>query len=300
MGAEELLREYDIPMVTGGHKHSTNGWINVDCPFCNGSKDFHLGIHSDLTACHCWRCGKHNIGDALSKILNISKGEIWTIIRRFQDGVKVQAPEAKVSIRPFKFPEPNFPLNKMGKNYLRSRGFDPTYIAEEWGVFQTGPVAKLDRLSYEHRLLIPIEWNGEVVSFQSRDLTNRSKRKYLVCPPEREKINQKQILYGKQAGWRNLSGLIVVEGVADAWRFGEYAAATFGIAYTMDQVLELSKVNDKFIIIYDNESFAQSQARELGVRLRTLGKEVKITTVADDPGNMTQREANELIKRELL
>ena len=82
----------------------------------------------------------------------------------------------------------------------------------------------------------------------------------------------------------------------DVWRFGEFAAGTFGTSFTMEQVLELSKLNDRFIIMFDNETPAQQKARELAVKLRTLGKEVSIKTVKDDPGNLKQKEANKLIE----
>lgn len=299
MNAERLFRDYNIPHVTEGHKHSTTGWVNVHCPFCPGSQNYHLGIHEELTGCHCWRCGSHPVVGALSKLLNLPELEIRKILRKYKAGgtaTKKSITQPKVSIHPFKFPKPNSPLTKLGKKYLARRGFDPDYLAEEWGLLQTGPVSFLDGISYNHRILIPIHWNGKIVSFQGRDITDKSDRKYLACPMRREEIHHKNILYGKQEEWQKAKGIIVVEGPVDVWRFGPCAAGVLGTSFKMEQVLQLAKHHNRFFIMFDNEPQAQAQARLLAVKLKALGKEARIEKVKDDPGSMTQAEANHLVR----
>jgi hypothetical protein len=296
---EKLLTDYNIPFITEGHGHTTDGWVNVHCPFCSGAQNFHLGISKKMTGCHCWRCGGHSIISVLNKILNLPEAEVKRILVKYRGGPAAvrKIAEPKVSIHPFKFPHPYTPLNFYGKQYLRKRNFDPEYIEKEWGLLQTGPVSFLDSISYNHRILIPIFWNDEIVSFQSRDISGKSNRKYLACPMKREEIHHKNILYGKQEYWKKSNGIIVVEGVTDVWRFGFSAAATFETSFKMEQVLELAKHNDKFFIVFDNEPQAQEQAQKLMIKLKALGKKAYVKKIkGNDPGDMDQEAADHFVK----
>jgi DNA primase len=91
---------------------------------------------------------------------------------------------------------------------------------------------------------------------------------------------------------------ICVEGITDVWRLGPAAAfAVFGITYTPYQVRAISKLFDEVIILFDPESQAQKQAKKLEYDL--LGKNVKAWRVTrdTDPGDMTQADANHLVKQ---
>lgn len=291
---ERLLSDHSIPHVTEGHKHVTDGWVNVHCPFCRGSQNFHLGISVEHGGGHCWRCGGHSLPSAVSRLLDIPYAQAQALIQQYR-GPRVRLRRAsKTNTSPANeviLPQPNAALGGAYAEYLSNRGFDPERTAQEWGLLQTGPVSLLDGISYSHRILIPIHWNGKLVSYQARDITNRSPLKYLACPKAREAIHHKTILYGKQAAWAASRVIVVVEGVTDVWRFGEHAAATFGIEFTLEQVLQLTKHGDQFFIVFDNEPQAQRQARKLHAQLRALNKTARIETVATDPGNMAQEEA---------
>ena len=298
MSVEQFLIDHNIPYITEGG-HATKEWVNIHCPFCTGSKAFHLGITDNFEGCHCWRCGGHSTIETLGKVLDLPYAEIRRMIEKYKDssiGIIKRVIEPKVSIHPFKFPKPNFALNKYGKKYLLKRGFDPDYLVQEWGLLQTGPVSFLDKISYNNRILIPIYWDNKIVSFQSRDITGKSDKRYLACPMKREEKHHKTILYGKQEYWIKSKGIIIVEGPADVWRFGGVAAATFGIVFKTEQILQLAKHNDRFFIVFDNESQAQDQARKLAIKLKTLGKKVQIEKVLDDPGNMKQEDADYFVK----
>lgn len=299
MTIEQLLRDNGVPFVSESHQHSTQDWVNIHCPFCPGSKNYHMGIRVEGNACHCWRCGPHGIVETLSKAMGKPVQEVKTLLQTYKTiRPGAQSIEPKVSINPFRYPTPYFGLDERGREYLTRRGFDPDYIEETWNVMQTGPASMLDGTFYQHRLLIPIKWAGDVVSFQTRTMKRKTAgAKYLACPIKREKIHHKNILYGKHQNWREQDAVIVVEGVTDVWRFGPVAAATFGTSFKMEQVLELDARNDRFIIVFDNEPQAQEQARKLAVKLRALGNEVTIETVDTDPGSMSQRRADRLVKR---
>jgi hypothetical protein len=302
MGIEKLLQDYGIPYVTESeHHHSTHGWINIHCPFCHGSKNFHLGISLyQPTVSHCWRCGWHSTTSVLSRILNISVGKAKNLIQEYAGPtgtIRKKAKEPRVSILPIKFPQPYFEhLKEDGKKYLERRGFDPEKLEKKWELKQTGPISFLGKISYGNRIIIPIYWGGQLVSFQTRDITERSSKRYLACPMKREVIHHKHIVYGKEEEWGKYPALIVVEGVVDVWKLGTSAVATFGTSFTMRQVLALAKIHDRFFIVYDNEPQAQQQARKLAVKLKALGKKVFIETVDTDPGDMKIEDARHFVK----
>ncbi len=295
MGIQQLLADHGIPYATEG-KHCTQGWVNIHCPFCAGGQDYHMGIHEDGIGAHCWRCGAHPVTKVLARVLGRPEDEVKRILQKYIGRVRRKTEDAKVSILPLRFPEPNAPLTRQYKNYLHDRGLHPGQIERQWGVRQTGPASYLDGISYSHRILIPIVWDGNVVSFQTRDITGKSERKYMACPKRREKIHHKNILYGKQEYWQD--GVIVVEGVVDVWKLGPMAAATFGIEFTMEQVLQLAKVPGRIFVAFDNEPQAQRQANILAVKLRALGKDVEIATVdAKDPGEMEEEDARHFVEQ---
>lgn len=298
MDVRRFLQDYNIQFIMDGNKHCTEGWVNIHCPFCAGSQDYHLGIEQTGNGINCWRCGGHSLPAVVVKLLGLTFPEARALLKKYDGGIISRKREtiANVSIFPLKYPSPNSPMNKAGKRYLVRRGFDPDKLEKEWGLFQTGPVSFLDKIPYDHRILIPIHWNGELASFQARDITNKSSLKYLACPKRREKIHHKNILYGNQAHWDMTKALIVVEGVPDVWRLGPSAVATFGIKYKMEQVLELAKAHKRFFVIFDDEPQAQKQAQELAVKLKTLGRWAEVVQIEGDPGDMAQEDADNLVK----
>jgi len=301
MNVEKLLSDYNIPFVAEGHQHVTEGWVNIHCPFCPGQQNYHLGISEDGTAAHCWRCGRHPITKVLSTALNVSPAQAKAILKNYRAGSKRRKiADAKVSIRPTKLPKPTYNnLTKISKEYLVNRAYNPEYLEREWGLVSTGPVSYLDGIDYGNRIIAPVYWNGEMVSFQGRDVTGKADIKYLTCPKKREQIHHKNILYCKQEELVNSSAVIIVEGITDVWRLGPKAAATFGIEFKMEQVLQLKNLNDRFFIVFDNDRQAQTQAKKLATKLRALRKSVYIKTVGTDPGDMGQDDADHLV-RELL
>lgn len=297
MKLRDLLEEYGIPYVADGtHHHNTSGWLNVHCPFC-ASTNFHLGLSEDGRAGNCWRCGPHSVAESLARILGVPEFDIRRRLRELDGGAtRTVRSEPRVAVRSFRFPRPHSSLTESGRRYLIERGYDPDEIEERWGVLQTGPVSFLDRIPYGNRLIIPIRWNGRVVSFQARDITGRSEAKYLACPRERERIHHKHIVYGRGLPRRSRT-LIVVEGPLDVWRLGGRAVATFGIKFTMEQVLTIADLADKFLVLYDAEPQAQEQARLLAAKLRALGKRSKVVHLhRGDPGDLSPDEARTLVR----
>lgn len=296
-----LFQDYGVDFVTSDqHHHVTRGWLGVHCPFCPGPRNYHLGI-SPTGGCYCWRCGKHTLRETLSALLGVPESQVGAILRKYGGGriILPTRAEPRVSIRPLRFPNPySEKLTGRYAEYLAQRGFDPEKLNREWRVCQTGPVSYLDGIDFSYRILIPIYWDGEVVSFQTRDITERARAKYMACPREREIRHHKEILYVHPDGPPDDRVGIIVEGVTDVWRLGRRAMATFGIEFKLEQVLTIAEHLDRIFVIFDPEPQAHRQARKLAVRLRMLGKEVLIidNIPGSDPGAMSQKDADRLVR----
>lgn len=294
MSLIDLYREYGIDFRTDG-KHVTKGWVGVHCPFCEGSRDYHLGANLRTWAFHCWRCGRHDTVEALSTILRVDKATARSLIRKHKEGgfLPVLKAEAKGK-SPFVLP-PCRPLSS-SRAYLVRRGFDPDRLEREWGLVETGLAAKLDGIDFSYRIIAPFEWNREVVTFQGRDYTGVSKFRYLACPPARERVSIKTILYGKQEKWDGVG--ICVEGITDVWRLGPLSFACLGISFKTAQLVAIAKHFDRVVVLFDSEPQAQKKARELVDRLTPCGVKAVVETIpCGDPADLNQEDADYLVRQ---
>ena len=297
MKIKQLYDDFSVDYAEAGHKNVRDGWIGTDCPFCVGKQRMHLGYNLDGDYFNCWQCGPHPTRDTLIKLLNVDEKSVKKLIHQYggHDGrARVRLQRDK---KPFKFPSSTGPLLPVHKQYLLDRGFDPDRLESEWDLRGSGPISRLDVYDYRLRVIAPVMWGGEVVTFQGRDITDRQMAKYKACPEEYEKVHHKHILYGKQESWGS-TGLIV-EGITDVWRFGPAAAGTFGITYTRKQLRTIRDAFNRVFILYDPEEQAQRQAKKMRLELGGYTKsiEVHIVQLERDPGSMDQDEADYLVKQ---
>ncbi len=300
----DIYRQHSIHFATEGDRHTSRGWVNVHCPFCTGSPGLHLGFNLEKKFWVCWRCGWHNPIEALTTLCQINEREAR---RLYYDELKAAsgaaAPIARerqspVRLSLYKRPSDVAPLRAPHKRYLAGRDFDPDEIAAEWGVVSTGPVSSLDHIDYRHRILVPIMWDGREVSFQCRDVTGKSDVKYKACPPDREMVHHKHILYGRQDQWTRAG--IAVEGVTDVWRLGPHAFALFGIQFKTEQVMVIAKHFDRVGVVFDGgDRAAQKQARKLCAQLDAVGVDAFVTKLGDgvDPGSLSDDDAAHLVRQ---
>ncbi len=294
MNIEELYQEYGLETAPDGNKHCLSGWVNVECPFCEGNPGYHLGYNLQGRYFHCWRCGWHPPVETLRKLLSVSPSNAERLAKSIR--AASTPPDKKPFVKPkaFKFPTNVGPLSPYHKGYLEHRGFDPDKIAEEWSLSGTGPVSSLDKKDYKNRIITPIFWGNKPVSFQARAINEKTEPKYKACPIDRELIHHKHILYGKRSQWNGFG--ICVEGVTDVWRLGPSAFATFGIIYTQRQIIEMMIRFHTIIIAYDSDPQAQQQAHTLASELRMSGKtRTVIAKIPSDPADMTEEEASEFV-----
>jgi len=234
----------------------------------------------------------------VSKLLKITIPSAYSIIKKYGMVSYMTKPtNTKIKLRKksFRLPSNTDSLSQIHKNYLEERGFEVEKLEKEWNLLGTGVFSKLEDISYKNRIIIPFEWNGEMVSFDSRDITNKATNKYMACPKDREIIEHKTILYGNQKKWSDVG--ICVEGPTDVWRLGPSAFALSGIKYTRKQVREIRKAFKRVIILFDDDPQAIIQSHKLMVDLQLTGVEASEINIKGDPGSMSQEEANYLVKQ---
>ena len=305
MNIIKLYEDYNIDYKTEGHKHCRPGWVNVECPLCTGNPGYHLGFPLKGGPFVCWRCGSHSQFEVIQKLLNLTAKETYGILKQYKGRVLTIADQKEDKKAPFLLPSKATALNTKHRNYLKRRGFDSDVIENHWGVLGTGPTSILyDKeenkiINFKQRLVIPIYWNGRIVSFQARDITDRSGVKYIACPKYREIIHHKHILYVNPINWEIMKGGrgVVVEGVTDVWKLGDFSIATFGIKYKMEQVRILAKHLKEIVIIYDFENQAQQQADVLIKQLEFRGVQVAKEKIENDPGSLSYDDAKHLMKQ---
>lgn len=289
-----LYKDYSITYVTEGHKHCRPGWVQVPCPFCTGNPGYHLGYDTILDRYVCWRCGGHYPPKVIATLLSVSFGEAMKIIHTYGSTIRIETVK-KIGKKVFKLPE-HTELQINHRTYLERRNFDPDELIQEWNITGTGVYSKVGKIDYKHRILIPFTWDNKIVSFDSRDITNRAKNKYMACEEAREIIPHKHILYGNPKKWG--STVICVEGPTDVWRMGFHSVAVSGIKYTIYQVRILASLFKRIPVLFDGgESQAIAQANKLVADLRFRGVDSFRVDITGDPGSLSDSEAKYLVKQ---
>jgi hypothetical protein len=295
MQVEKFLKDYHILHSTE-HKNVRDGWIGIqDCPFCGSKGKYHLGYNTYEDYFSCWMCSGHSTIYVVAKLIGVNYTRAEEIVEKYGGTLKTKKePRIRVGMSKFKLPSGVGPLQKNHKLYLEERRFDWELLEKVWGLQGTGPQSKLDELSYKLRILAPIYWDRRLVTFQARDITEKQIAKYMACPPEREIISHKHILYGKQEAWGPRG--FCVEGITDVWRLGINSFGTFGVKYTRNQLRAMIKHFKEIVVLYDPEEQAQVQAEKLIDELNFRGVKAWKVDLDCDPGAMSQDDANHLLK----
>ncbi len=298
MDISRLYRDYGVPMAPDGHKHNRTDWINVECPFCTTSMSnpgYHLGWNIEDEYFYCWRCGWKPPLKAISTLLHIPYSEAKKLLVSYGVNRTIRRVRG-VSKKEFLLPSGLHKITPTSLHYayLESRGFDPDKVIRQWKLKGTGLIGDLKESDYRFRIVIPFFWNGQMVSFDSRDITGKQEVKYKACPKEREIIEHKKILYGNQEKWDSIG--ICVEGPTDVWRLGPKAFATSGIEYTTAQLRIIATSFKQVCVIFDEESQAQKKAKKLVADLQFRGVLAWSVNLGQDPGSLSQREADSLVR----
>ena len=296
----KFCQDQKIPTAPPGHKHQRRGWINIRCPLHQGSENgFHLGFNVEKSYFICYGCGYSRIETVISTLSDVKKPFLKGLIRSYSDDRPIPQPYLQPTIiRPLKarFPSGIGPLTQRHKDYLIGRNFDPLLLESLWGLMGTNAISYLDDTDYKFRIIAPVTFNRETVSFQGRDITGKATHKYKGCPDEAEVIPHKSLLYGYDEAKKG--NCIVVEGVTGVWRLGPGAVGTFGVEFTKSQLKLLAMKFKKIFILYDPDEAGEKKSNDMYVELSAMGKEAIVLSLPEgtDSGDLPQKEADELIE----
>lgn len=298
MNFEKLFKDYNVPYSLKINR----GWVNTNCPYCDiKPTSFNLGFNPAGNYYHCWK-SKHSypIKEVLSKLLNVPENSVYDILKDYQ-GVGEVLPERKKSrVKYLELPTNTF--TGAERKYLKSRGFSPKYLYKKYHIVGGGISG-----DWKFRIIIPIYYNGQLMSWTGRSILSKEKLKKLEIPRYKNLSIEKSIRNPKELFFnldncRNRS-VILTEGAFDVLRFDGNAICSFGTELTEGQVSLLAERFDKIFILFDNEPEAQKKARKFGLQLSAIGIDVEIVNAYEDFGKNDMGECSEseilTIKKEL-
>lgn len=146
-------------------------------------------------------------------------------------------------------------------------------------------------------MIFPI-YNAQnrLLAYGGRSIDDEVKPKYKMPDNENLPVDPNQLLYGIHLV---ADTVVVVEGPADVWRLGPGAVGSLGVDWSVEQACMLKSIPRRFVM-FDPDRAGQQRARKLANWLGMYGGETEIISGLDsDPGDLTQREAD-LIMKELL
>lgn len=289
MNFKKLFTDFNVPYDI---KNSNKAWTNVKCPFCDDRK-FHGGFN-EKNYFHCWKCGSHFYVEALSLVMNLPRNEVIKLISNYKGRTFVSKKlNKKTKVLKLELPSNGFTSSE--KKYLKQRKFNPKFLYKKYKVVGGGVAGR-----WKFRIIIPLIYNGIIVSWVARSiLTNEEQKEYEIpryknLSIDESIINPKEILFNldnckKETG-------VLVEGVFDVMRLGDDFFCSFGTSLTESQISLIASKFKKVYILFDNEKLAQQKAKKTGLLLSSLGVEVE---VIDAYGHFGKNDGAELNNKEV-
>jgi DNA primase len=295
--ALRFLKDHNLPYFTSG-KNVTPGWVNVKCPLCS-DKSNHGGFNPPGEYYNCWVCGRHDLRWIVARLLGIRRAAAADVIEPYmgQNTLRRYLNRKKAQAKSLSLPG-DTNLSPYHIQYLFKRGFDSERLKTLYGIRGTGPGEKWEKTDFGLRIVIPIAYHGQIVSFQARDITGKQELRYKACPVEKSVVNYKELLYNFD---RCANGrVIVVEGIVDVWRMGDGFVSSFGTTMTPSQIKILLNFDEVFFL-FDPEKDAQIRARKYARELAAMDRKAEVLnlTCGRDPGDLSESEALSL-RKELL
>lgn len=284
----ELFNDYNVDYALEG-KNVGSEFIGVHCPFC-GDTSYHGGVPRDGShAFSCWRCGSHNIYDALNYILGVPNS--FNILASYTDDTpQLHTENKKKHTTVNTVHVPGETIKWYHRKYLEQRRYDPDELIQKYHITGTAPGS-----TYGKRIYFPIIYKNEIVSYQGRSIDKNPYLKYLTAEPEKEKVFHKHILFNYDNATSDF--IVLTEGLFDALRLGDGACATFGTNFMREQLLLLRPYN-RIFLLYDNEFFAQQKAVKAIQNITNIctGSVYQISTdTTGDPDDLSNDDAKYLM-----
>jgi DNA primase len=288
------LDDRGIDYANAGSKNVSVGWIGISCVYC-GDHSTHLGINLETKQFSCFKCGtKGNAVKLVAELDRSSFSRAKETINKFISAdlsylVRRVRTHSHITMFPGNTSDNFLPIHD---KFIKSRRYDRDFLQRKYDIMAVGPTCD----DWKFRIIIPVYLNGEIVTYLGRDVTGKAEIPYKNAPVERSIIQAKHTLY-------NIDSVkdtaIIVEGVLDAWRIGNFAIPTFGTQYSTEQLRLLNdKRLKKIFVLYDSDAI--SEAEKLAYDVSAICSSVEIVELSEgDPDSLSEDEAWQL-RRDLL
>jgi DNA primase len=310
---EEYLDDQgiDYRIVSGSSGRQAN---LKTCPVCGASKwKVYIGLDSGFGNCFSGSCGARwnkwsfikahlgveKAGDVVRHLKEVAKGLGW----RPRKMITVAVDHGEVKL-PLSYP---LPIDGQNLMYLEERGITAEYAAYfhlRYCEYGTWDYKKADGSpgvqNFANRVIIPVyDLDGRLVTFQGRDLTGTSDRKYLF--PSSLPGTGRFLLNGQNAAKAKrvvmgegafdvmaikiaVDGEIALRDIVPVGSFGKHLS--HGDANCNDQVHRFIQLKgwglEEITVMWDGEPAALTAAVEAGMILRQVGLRVKIALLPKD------------------
>jgi DNA primase len=274
-----LLEKY-ATIVSGP---SSKGEVFLaECPYC-GKPSTHrtsFSVNIEKYIWHCFRCGR---GGPLTSLISFYAKIPYEAAEDMLEqplGLRREVKKPEEPLKECEIPPQSF-FTIRANRYLEERGIDSrTQI--EFGLYYC------NQGRYQGRIIIPVFFNGKIITFQARTVMPDEEIRYL------SPFNAP-----KSRIWFNLDSYInqdvyIVEGMFDCmklWQEGIFAIAPLGKEISNDQMnILLDKRIKRVYLLQDQDALP-----ELQKRWEKLSKcfEVRIKPIifkGEDPASMTSEQ----------
>ena len=311
---KRILSQYNIEYREFG-KNVAQGNINICCPYCKELK-FHLGIDYRNEVFGCWRNAQHS--GRLSKLfifLNIKYNfelKNYQIDDDFQNQIsQLFNTSEQINVTKLQLLDEFENIIKTGTGerfwyYLYNRGFnDVEKLINRFNLMCCKVSCQGFEDKWKDRIIIPIIFNSQLVTWTSRTIHSYSKLRYNTLSNEASVKSIKHTLFDYDNIKKGGDILFITEGPFDAMKItyeceNEEIIATclYGLQYSEMQLNYITELSDKFnriIILFDRNEI--QTANKLLESLSFLPN-IFIANVPKnrkDPGEMNKNEILNII-----
>lgn len=301
------------------------GNVIIHCPYCGSDdKGEHLGISLSNGVWGCWRNSSHRGKDLAKLIINlipISYAQARKLIGADNKVIEIDlfdeiatdgyfkndTDKTKSLIRtlllPKDFREFGSRASSPFESYLESRGFvDVLDVADTYNLkfAVTGP--------YKGRIIMPVYFNGQLVTWTSRAINNNASLRYRSLGEDDSSINIKKTIYNFDRASEGGDVLFIVEGPVDTLKVDYYligmeahAVGLFSMTISDDQLYWLIQLFDKYNTVVLLLDSGETESSDKGIALlSSTGKDInegELPKGVSDPGELKAYQIKNMYKK---
>lgn len=265
--AIRFLNDFNIEWISRGANVGTD-WVGVDCPFCR-DVGYHGGFNLYDGHYYCWKCGWHSTFDVIKIYTGRQDYETRQIEDEYGDRrYLLESLNVHDIEHPSSLSMPGTELDFMCKKYLKKRNFDPVELEAKYHLRSGGIIG-----DWAYRIIIPIFYKKNLVSYIGRDTSNKQKIRYKNLSIEKSVMDPKTVLYNIDNCTEK--DIVVVEGSFDVMRWGDNCCATLGTTVTEPQIRMLKEFR-KVFVLFDNDEAGEDKAYKVAQKVSAMGTDVEV------------------------